>query len=361
MARVEIDRQTLSLYELNSRFAGRREMDGYDPTKRIHIHQRNRHLAWKPKDIKLFKESLLLGYSMGEITISKNTHARRDDVLDGGNRITAVRIILMDESLSAQERRVIENYTVNICYMVDPTPAQIVEQFRRLNRNIKVSDGQLYFMYIEESPLVQEAVALLEDEDHPLRSTVDEVFSEGLREDNDKRMNLANAIAMVSGAVHGVDSITTAFIRQEINVSETDELDRDSISETLEHVFKVFLRANRMYDVPHASKKKALFNVGKWVAPILYDVLTRGNKSIKEIQKKWVDMMVLFRQGAENSADAITIAGANNIKPDKLARISAKVQQYLDDRTILTETELKKIFHGHCDGEETDTTADDDE
>ena len=357
MERVVIERQMMTLYELNSRFAGRREMDGYDPSKRIHIHQRNRHLAWKPKDIKLIKESILLGYSMGEITISKNTVARRDDVLDGGNRITAVRIILMDGTLTPEDRRVIENYTVSICFMVDPTPTQIVEQFRRLNRSIKVSDGQLYYMYIEDSPLVQEAVALLEDEDHPLRSTVDEVFSEGLREDNDKRMNLANAIAMVSGAINGVDSITTAFIRQEVKVSETEELDRDSIAETLEHVFKVFLRANRTYDVPHASKKKALFNVGKWVAPIMYDVLTRGNTPIKEIQKKWVDMMVLFRQGAENSSDAITIAGANNIKPDKLARISAKVQQYLDDRTILTETQLKTIYHEQP-GEETDTTDD---
>lgn len=359
MERVAIERQMMTLYELDSRFAGRKEMDGYDPAKRIHIHQRNRHLAWKPKDIKLFKESLLLGYSMGEITISKNTHARRDDVLDGGNRITAVRIILSDDSLTPQDRRLIENYTVSICFMVDPTPTQIVEQFRRLNRSIKVSDGQLYYMYIEESPLVQEAVALLEDEDHPLRSTVDEVFSEGLREDNDKRVTLANALAMVSGAVYGVDSITTSFVRQEVNVMETDELDRDSISETLEHVFKVFVRANKTYDIAHAGKKKALFNVGKWVAPILYDVLARGNKPIKEIQKKWVDMMVRVRRGDENAAEAITIAGANNIKPDKLARISAKVQRYLDDQTIMTEEELKSIYHDQRDGEETDSTEED--
>jgi hypothetical protein len=42
-----------------------------------------------------------------------------------------------------------------------------------------------------------------------------------------------------------------------------------------------------------------------------------------------------------------------------LARISAKVQRYLDDGTIMTETELKEICHGHRDGEETDTTEED--
>jgi hypothetical protein len=353
----------MTVYEINSQFAGRIEdSDTYAPGNRIHIHPRNRAFVWKQKHIDALEHSLVNGFYIPAIICSGSSKSNRLEVLDGGNRITAIRKMLESTTLSDEKRRKIEFRSINVVVLNDPDNKQIVEQFRRLNKSIKVSDGQLYSMY-EESPLVQAAQALLNDPYHPLRDVMDQVFSPTLHNDNAGKKTLENAVALVSGAINGVPYITKSFDRQEFMVAKTEPINIHRITAVLGDEFDVFVQANDVEEVESTRQMKAQFTVGKFLGPILYDVLTL-DEPIQAIQTKWKRYILRVRRCVSRASDAIELGGANNITPDRLAKISKKVQRYLDDKHIMTKEELvdtKHVVSESQSDDETATTEDSDE
>lgn len=65
-------------------FAGRKDMDGYDPTKRIKIAEENRDFVWPEEMQTGFIVSVLEGYPIPQMVICDN------DMMDGGNRSTVL-------------------------------------------------------------------------------------------------------------------------------------------------------------------------------------------------------------------------------------------------------------------------------
>jgi hypothetical protein len=266
-APLTIENIQTTIGAINRDFSGRRGSTDYDENKRIHIHRRNRAFVWSSQMQESCLDSILKGYYIPPIISgSKNMlnsagrAVERREVMEGGNRITTFRRILNGDvrELAPEERVAVESYPITHVVMQNLTSKQTREMFRRLNRNVRVSDGQLYSMSEEDSPLVREALALLNDDNYPLRTQITEYFFDTQNRDSDAKQNLENAVALVSGALHGPMFITKAFSRQEPHVESPNEVDRVRVVSTLGHVFDVFRQANLIVNLTDGRKKKAM-------------------------------------------------------------------------------------------------------
>ena len=348
-----------TMFALNSDFSGRRDSPGYDASRPIHIHRRNRPYVWNREMQLALKDSIIKGYYIPPIICSSRIidGNERREVMEGGNRITTIRRLLNGDvcELTPEETRTIESHPITLVVMRNLTSKQTREMFRRLNKNVKVSDGQLYAMSEEDSPLVREALSLLNDDHHPLRTLINDYFFDTRDNDNDGKKNLENAIALVSGAYYGPEYITKLFSRQEDNVEEQEPIDRSVIVSRLAHVFDVFRQANEIVELTDRRKMKSQWTVGKYLGAILYDVLT-NLYSVPRIQKKWASYLAKVRRDEPDALEAIAVSGAQNLNVDKLKRISAKVQTYVTENRIMTKDELDKIHHeSSADSEDDDS------
>jgi hypothetical protein len=347
-ANIRTENIQTTIYALDSDFSGRRDSGDYDETKSIRIHRRNRPYVWNREMQLACLDSLLKGYYIPPIICSSSILSGMEvrEVMEGGNRITTFRRILKGDvrPLTEEERRIICAHPITLVVMRGLTAKQTREMFRRLNKNVKVSDGQLFSMSEDDSPLVREALALLDADDYPLRARITDYFFDTRNNDNDGKSNLENAIALVSGALHGPEYITKSFTRQEEKVEDQTEVNRARIVTILGHTFEVFRLANDAVELTDKRKMKAQWTVGNYLGAILYDILMNLN-NIPHVQTKWVNYLTRFRNGDEMALEAIVVAGAQNINVDKLKRISTKVDIFLSEDRIMTKDELKLIRH----------------
>ena len=344
--RTETIQTTIS--QLNADFAGRLGTEGYNEYALFRIHRRNRPFVWNMTMQERCLDSILKGYYIPPIICCSVIHNGREfrEIMEGGNRVTTFRRILNGEirPLTDEERRTVEAHPIAVVVMRNLTLSQQREMFRRLNKNVRVSDGQLFAMSIDDSPLVAEAYALLNDDEHPLRESMTNLFFDSRLGDTPAQNNLSNAVALVSGAANGERYITRSFNVQEAKVEASSPISRPYIVSVLGKAFEVFRIANRTIPLTDKRRMKGQFNVGKWMGAILYDLIVNPDNT-RQIQDKWATYLIRVRRGDHQAEEASTIPGAQNLTPDLLKRISTKVDIYFRDNRIATEEELKTIRH----------------
>ena len=277
-----------TISQLNRDFSGRRESPDYDEHKLVHIHRRNRPFVWnRDMQVKLL-DSILKGYYIPPIICSSRIvgFAERREVMEGGNRVTTFRKILSEEvrPLTPQERQRVEAHPITVVVMRGLTAQDQRIMFRRLNKNVKVSDGQLYSMSEEDSPLVQEALAFLNDDHYPLRDKITTHFFDTRNADNDGKSHLENVIALLSGAMYGVNFITKSYNIQEPKIESQELIDRATIVEVLDSILEIFTMADQQHPLQDGRKRRGQWSVGKWLGAMMYDILTHQEKRI--IQEK---------------------------------------------------------------------------
>jgi hypothetical protein len=81
--------------------------------------------------------------------------------------------------------------------------------------------------------------------------------------------------------------------------------------------------------------------------------------SIQNIQAKWTAYLVRVRNGTDDAEEAVKISGAQNICPDRLKRISVKVNTFITENRIMTNDEIQDIRH--LDGNDGESDNDSDE
>lgn len=362
MNRPQNDQTTISA--LNAIFAGRSNDPSHDPTKTVHIHRRNRAYVWNDEMQRKCLDSILKGYYIPPIICnSRVVDGRiRREVMEGGNRITTFRRILENKirPLTDTERRMVDCFPITVVFMDNLTNEQQRDMFRRLNKNVRVTDGQLYAMSEEDSPLVQEALALLNKDDYPLRQRITDTFFDTrkvLDTDNPKN-NLSAAVALVSGAIHGAKFITRSFDRQESVVSSQDPIDRARVVAVLTHILDIFNRADGLVELVDGRRRRGQWALGTRLGPMLYDVITTDD--LNSVQMKWAQYLEKIRGGSIGSESAVSVGSAKNLTPDLLKRICAKVRIYVDENRLATDEELKEVRHnvGAVNHEEESTDGD---
>lgn len=349
---------------LNTAFSGRQGDHDYDNTKLVHIHRRNRAYVWN-KDMQLsLIDSILKGYYIPPIICcSRIVDGReRREVMEGGNRITTFRRILRGDvrELTMEENIRIQTYQVTLVLMSNMDMKAQRIMFRRLNRNIKVSDGQLYAMSEDDSPLIKEAISFLEDDDYPLRNLITEHFFDTRGADNNGKKNLENAVALISGCLYGPHFIAKSYNIQEVKIEDPNPIQREVIIQRLHQVFRVFIIANTIVPLTDRRKTKAQFTIGNWIGAILYDILTNPD-TIEEKQNLWGNYIAAVRRGDENADAASKFTnGAQNLTATKYRRICMKVSIFMNDNRLASDQEIVGFTHidSEEDSEDEDTESD---
>lgn len=348
-----------TISQLNRDFSGRRESPDYNENKLVHIHRRNRPFVWnKDMQVRLL-DSILKGYYIPPIICSSRImgYTERREVMEGGNRITTFRRILNEElrPLTSQERQRVEAHPITLVVMRGLTAYDQRIMFRRLNKNVKVSDGQLYSMSEDDSPLVREALAFLNDDQYPLRDKITEHFFDTRHADNDGKSHLENVIALLSGTIHGVNFITKSYNVQEPKIESQEPINRDLIIHVIGSILEIFAMADQQHPLQDKRKRRGQWSVGKWLGAILYDCLTHQGET-RRIQEKWASYIVAVRRDEEGAKQATELGGAKNLTASHYKKVCTKVDIYLRDHRIATDEELKQIIH---ENEEEDDNDDD--
>ena len=346
-----------------SNFSGRQGDVDFDGAKLFGLHRRQRAYVWgRDRQLKLL-DSILRGLYIPPIICNEyftQAGVRRRDIMEGGNRATTMSRIMkgLVRELTEDELFTVRSYQIQIVLMNDLSPNLQREMFRRLNNSVKVSDGHLYAMSEDDSHLVKEAFALLNTPEYPLRARITGAFFDTVDADNDGKANLANAVAIVSGAANGIEYITKSFARQEDMVESRDPIDRDQVVALLGDVIRVFERAEEQFQLNNKTKQKRQWSVGWALGAIMYDMKTNPIGNRQDLIEKWASWLVAVRRGDANAEAAIDIKGAQNINPDKLKRKCYKVNKFLETGELATEEELKSVKHGHGDDSEEDEDVD---
>lgn len=346
-----------TISQLNRDFSGRRESPDYDETKLVHIHRRNRPFVWNRDMQARLLDSILKGYYIPPIICSSRIvgHVERREVMEGGNRITTFRKILSEElrQLSPQEKQRVEAHPITLVVMRGLTARDQRMMFRRLNKNVRVSDGQLYSMSEDDSPLVQEALAFLNDDHYPLREKITTHFFDTRHSDNDGKSHLENVIALLSGTIHGVNFITKSYNVQEQKIESQEPISRDMIVHIIGSILEIFTMADQQQPLQDKRKRRGQWSVGKWLGAILYDCLTHQGET-RTIQEKWANYIIAVRRDEEGAEQATKLGGAQNLTASRYKKICTKVDIYLRDRRIATDEELAHILHGNEDDDDDD-------
>ena len=363
ISNVTHENNNSTIYELNRQFAGRIGSKNYRPQELYHIHRRNRAYVWNMDMQKNFLDSILKGYYIPPIICSHSIvdGSERREVMEGGNRITTLQRILNGEvrPLTQEEAMKVNTSSIQVVVMRGLTSKQQREMFRRLNKSIKVSDGQLYAMSEEDSPLIKEALALLEDDNYPLRQMITNHFLDTRLPDNPGKKNLENAVALVSGAINGVNYITKSYNAQESKVESQTPINREEVVRVLGFIFSIFDLADEMEMLKDMRKRRGQWNVGKLLGAMLYDYHTYEHAVIKH---KWASYISMVRRGEHGAEDAIKLSGAQNLNTTRYKRVCVKVDIYVRDKRLATESELNSIIHTDQDqdGLQEESESDDD-
>lgn len=349
-----------TISQLNRDFSGRRDFEDYVENKLIHIHRRNRPFVWNKDMQARLLDSILKGYYIPPIICSSRIvgHLERRDVMEGGNRITTFRKILNEEvrKLSPDEKNRVEAHPITLVVLRGLTARDQRMMFRRLNKNVRVSDGQLYSMSEEDSPLVQEAIAFLNDDHYPLREQITTHFFDTRGADNDRKSHLENVIALLSGILHGVHFITKSYNVQEPKIESQESIHRGRIIHVFGSILDIFTAADQHQPIQDKRKRRGQWNVGKWMGAILYEYLTH-QEEIPIIQEKWTRYLVAVRRDEPGAEQASKIGGAQNLTATRYKKVCTKVDIFLRDRRVAMDEELVDIIHCHQDEEEDDYSS----
>lgn len=272
---------------------------------------------------------------------------QRREIMDGGNRLTAFWKILNNKMrvLTEDERVTVRSFQITLIVMYDMSSHQIREQFSRLNICKKASSGQLYQMSQDDSPLVQEAIALMTDISYPCRERLIQIFSDFFtQKDTDTSSILENTVGIISGTLNGVYQITTKFDAQEVYVEDSIPINREEFLETFETVLQIFESVDETLALEKKAHKRQQFTLGNFIGPILYDIHQK-ELSVANIIEKWSNFILMLRQGKENAKYVLVIKGAQNLNSDKLAKMSYSVKIFIEEERLLSEEELKGIKH----------------
>jgi hypothetical protein len=187
--------------------------------------------------------------------------------------------------------------------------------------------------------------------ENPLRPRILDLFTENALKDTAAKGTLTNVVALCAGAQHGAHHFARSFDTNEPVLGLP--INREIIETRIGLAFTAIERANALMPagwVPDGRKKRGEFNVARYLAAILYDLLPHGTPgalgyepaptTTDPILAKWARIIADDRQGIPGAQMAVTVPGANNTTALKLRKMSKQVEFYLEHGRMPNEIEL---------------------
>ncbi len=325
---------TRSIEDYLDDFAGRRDMEGYDETKRIKIAEENREFVW-PEEmwVELIK-SIFAGYTIPLMVICDN------QLMDGGNRSTVLMLwrqnkftvkfhdwegnydaMISKPALAARWNRCVIPLTI----ITDAKPEERSQIYENYNKGIVLSTGQRLYNR-KYQPLAEITTAMIgRGGDFPFADLVHHVWKKNWKKT--KKLNeLAFAYQVIVGSIYGPNHFHQTFERHldklmsvkhhEIDLSKlkficdtvfTADPDNAVAPKKKEHVFKKFIGA-MIYDVHTISKeafaekwcefcKRAYTTLSPEQFKMLVDVGTSRATNESRIQRLSINVSELLKGG----------------------------------------------------------------
>ena len=277
----------------------------------IQIPDHQRPEMWKPdRQIRLI-DSIMRGLPMPNLTLN--------DTIVGGERVRWLedgqqRYISMKKfyenrlpyentyykDFSEEQRLQFLTYKVPVLTYENATRAEIIQIFDNLQYGVPLSPGHRFHARLD-SPLVKYGRERLMTPDKCFYARASAVWgAHPSNKDTKTKKNLMNVMAIVGGAAHGVECITTSYdilgplLDKDFDVAKADAL--------LNTVLTIYEDADREYAITPNDKRNQ-WDVGKLTGYILASLIHASSQTpTPDLPKMWKDYIVSVRNGTDTIA-----------------------------------------------------------
>lgn len=314
-------------------FAGRENMQGYDPNKRVKMFDSNRDFVWPIPKWMAFIVSILTGYPIPSIVICN------DEVMDGGNRSTVLMKWKNDEfkvrigdwegnyTAMLDHREYSRRWyqaTIPVTIITGATDHEKHTTLQNYNSQVQMTNGQLFANRLYCAIVGMAASMIGHGEDHaafPFRDLVNRVWKNDFNK-TPTRNELALAVQIVIGSMKGPISFHPKYFEHfdTIMMTKAEDIDLSRLRRICEVIESV--------DLPNmVNRKRKAMCFKKFIGPMIHDDWNMDNASFNA---KWT----VFLSNAYNVLTAeqfkkILDVGTNRAQnQSRLAALSDNVRNW---------------------------------
>ena len=330
---------TRSIEDYLDDFAGRRDMEGYDDTKRIKIAEENRDFVWPKEMWQDLIKSIFAGYTIPLMVVCD------DQLMDGGNRSTALMLwrqnkftvrfgewegnydaMVATPALAARWNRCMIPLTI-ITHATQEERSQIYENY---NKGIVLSTGQLLYNR-KYRPLVNMASAMIgRAPGFPFADLLHRVWKRSWKKT--KSLNeLAFAYQIIVGSMFGPDHYHVSFQRHLDKMMTTEE---DQINLSKLHFICRTVQSVDPDNNVNPKKKDLMFK--KFIGAMIYDV---HHLSEDSFTSKWCTFFVRVYTSLtpEELKTLLEVGTSRATNESRIQRLSQNVSDFLRGERALPD------------------------
>jgi len=340
---------------------------------RIQIPPHQREYCWSPLKQIQFILSILLGYPVPSILMSKSRTDLNPTLEDGRQRLTTASRFRQGlfkvgsrnpadppraySELTAEERIYFDTYQIPTVTYMNATTEDRIQIFDWAQNGAPLTVGERYHAH-SHTPLAQMVKALIMTPGTGLHDRA--AASWGVRGDHpdggeskDKRRNwLRNAVALVLGLVYGPANITKRYeyvIAKSFLTKEIPPSTQAAVKKDLERILEIYEAVDASCGVSGKTAQNQNFDVGNFTGYILYSLSYAARMSHAETQTGLTaEARVAFDDGSTEATYKPNSLASR--LPEDWATIKNTWTNYLikvrrDPRTSLTA----KLLYGKKD------------
>lgn len=260
---------------------------------RIQIPPHQREYCWSPLKQIQFILSILLGYPVPSILMSKSRTDLNPTLEDGRQRLTTASRFRQGlfkvgsrnpadppraySELSAEERIYFDTYQIPTVTYMNATTEDRIQIFDWAQNGAPLTVGERYHAH-SHTPLVQLVKALIMTPGSGLHDRAAKVWGERGdhpdSESKDKRRNwLRNAVALVLGLVYGPANITKRYeyvIAKSFLTKDISTAVQSAVKKDLERILEIYEAVDAACGVSGKTIQNQNFDVGNFTGYMLY-------------------------------------------------------------------------------------------
>jgi len=271
-------------------------------TIQIPAHQRDE--IWPAKRKEALVENTMLGLPMPNITFSHTIEGDKEIywLEDGQQRCWSLRRFHENslawrgryyKDLTFDEQMRFMTYKVHVLVFRNATKEQTITIFDNFQNGVALTPGQRFHAR-QATPLVDFARKSLLIPGSGFYDRATSVWGPHKHTDDKKQKNfLKNAMALIGGAAHGVEYITTSY--DLLGPILTKEFDVEKARDRIDTLLSIFEEADRQHPITLGAKKKQ-WPAGSLNGFILFSLIQYADRQDLLVEG-WVNFLVQLRRG----------------------------------------------------------------
>jgi hypothetical protein len=327
---------TLPLLQFLTRFAGRKDMPGYDESRMYHIAECNRDFVWTTEYQEGLIKSVLTNAPIPTIAICNN------QIVDGGNRSTTLHQFVNNTQFKVTFDGVEYDYAgvrantelnnkwlscqVNLMVTSNATDDQFADLYENLNKGVKLTHGQM-MMNRTHYPLVLMALAMIgrtREVVFPLAALLTRVWRDTFNTTK-TRSEVTLAFQILASALFGPDHYPAKFQNHIKLFRETSQAHIDEKMGNLSRILTMIDNVDSGNTILRKTKAEVF---KRFIGPIIYDF---HNMGAVDFQTKWNQFLRLaYTELSSNQMKKLVDVGTKRaVSSSKNQAVSVNVREYL--------------------------------